>query len=100
MDSFLRDLKFSARSFVKHPGFAVVVVLTLALGIAANTTIFSTVDALLLHPFSFPSQQRLIVLWEQNLEIGTTRGSVAPGNLTDSCSHSRDANIAAAFPRS
>jgi putative ABC transport system permease protein len=83
MDSLLRDLKFSARSLLKHPGFAAVAVLTLALGIAANTTIFSTVDALILHPFSFPNQQRLLVLWEQNLAVGTLHGSVAPGNFTD-----------------
>lgn len=83
MDSLWRDLKYSARSLMKHPGFTAVAVLTLALGIAANTTIFSTVDALLLHPFSFPNQQRLLVVWEQNLAVGTTRGSVAPGNFTD-----------------
>jgi putative ABC transport system permease protein len=83
MDSLLRDLKLSARSLLKHPGFAAVAVLTLALGIAANTTIFSTVDALILHPFSFPNQQRLLVLWEQNLAVGNIRGSVAPGNFID-----------------
>ena len=83
MDSLLRDLKFAVRSLLKHPGFAAVAVLTLALGIAANTTIFSTEDALILHPFSFPNQQRLLVLWEHNPAVGTTRGSVAPGNFTD-----------------
>ena len=83
MDSFLRDLKFSARSLLKYPGFAAVAILTLALGIAANTTIFSTLDALILHPFSFPTQDRLLVLWEQNLTVGTVRGSVAPGNFSD-----------------
>jgi putative ABC transport system permease protein len=83
MDSWLRDLKFSIRTIVRYPGFAAVVVLTLAVGIAANTTIFSAVDALLLHPFSFPNQKRLLVLWEQNLAVGTMRGSVAPGNFTD-----------------
>ena len=83
MDSLLRDLALAARSFLKHPGFAVIAVLTLALGIAANTTIFSTLDALILHPFSFPNQERLLVLWEQNLAVGTVRGSVAPGNFTD-----------------
>ena len=83
MDSLLRDLALSARSFLKHPGFALIAVLTLALGIAANTTIFSTLDALILHPFSFPNQERLLVLWEKNLAVGTVRGSVAPGNFTD-----------------
>ena len=83
MDSLLRDVKFSARSLLKNRGFTAVAVLTLALGIAANTTIFSTLDALILHPFSFPNQQRLLVLWEQNRALGTVRGSVAPGNFTD-----------------
>jgi putative ABC transport system permease protein len=83
MESLLQDLKLSARSLLKHPGFAIVAVLTLALGIAANTTIFSTVDALLLHPFSFPNEQRLLVSWEQNLAVGNVRGSVSPGNFTD-----------------
>jgi putative ABC transport system permease protein len=83
MESLLRDLKFSARSLAKRPGFAVVAVLTLALGIAANTTIFSTEDALILHPFSFPNQERLLVFWERNAAVGTVRGSVAPGNFGD-----------------
>ena len=83
MDSLLRDVKFSIRSLLKHPGFAAVAVLTLALGIGANTTIFSTVDALILHPFSFPNQERLVVVWEQNRAVGIQRGEVAPGNFTE-----------------
>ena len=83
MDSLLRDLRFSARSLLKHPGFTAIAVITLALGIGANTTIFSAVDALLLHPFSFPNQQRLVVLWEQNLAVGNVHGAVSPGNFND-----------------
>src|SRR5258706_4172393 len=83
MTTLFKDIRYSLRSLLKHPGFTAVVVATLALGIAANTTIFSTVDALLLHPFSFPNQERLLVLWEQNPAVGTVRGSVAPGNFTD-----------------
>jgi len=83
MTTLFKDIRSSVRSLLKHPGFTAVVVATLALGIAANTTIFSTVDALLLHPFSFPNQERLLVLWEQNPAVGTVRGSVAPGNFTD-----------------
>src|SRR4026207_1172512 len=89
MQSLLRDLALSGRSFLKHPGFAVIAVLTLALGIAANTTIFSTLDALILHPFSFPNQERLLVLWGRTLAVGTVRGSVAPGNFTDWLEQSR-----------
>jgi len=83
MKTLLKEIRYSVRSLLKHPGFTAVVVATLAVGIAANTTIFSTVDALLLHPFSFPNQERLLVLWEQNPAVGTLRGSVAPGNFTE-----------------
>src|SRR5258705_10703183 len=79
MTTLFKDIRYSVRSLLKHPGFTAVVVATLALGIAANTTIFSTVDALLLPPFSFPNQERLLVLWEQNPAVGTVRGSVAQG---------------------
>jgi len=85
MDTLLRDIRYGVRSLMKHPGFTAVAVLTLALGIGANTTIFSTVDALILHPFSFPNQDRLVVVWEQNLAVGVdmVRGSVAPGNFIE-----------------
>jgi putative ABC transport system permease protein len=83
MDSLLRDLKFSARSLLKHKTFTAVAVLTLAIGIGANTTIFSAVDALLLHPFSFPNQDRLVVVYEQNRAVGIQRGEVAPGNFVE-----------------
>ncbi len=83
METLIRDIRYGIRSLLKRPGFVAVAVITLALGIGANTTIFSTVDALILHPFSFPNQERLLVLWEQNLEVGNVRGAVAPGNFTD-----------------
>jgi putative ABC transport system permease protein len=89
MKTLLKDIRYGVRSLLKHPGFTAVVVATLALGIAANTTIFSSVDALLLHPFSFPNQERLLVLWEQNPAVGTVRGSVAPGNFTDWREHNQ-----------
>ena len=83
MDTFLKDLRYGIRGLLKRPGFTSIAVITLALGIGANTTIFSTVDALLLHPFSFPNQDRLVVVWEQNKAVGVQRGSVAPGNFTE-----------------
>src|SRR5437660_12517565 len=83
MDSVIKDLRFGIRILLKRPGFTAIAVITLALSIGANTTIFSAVDALILRPFSFPNQSRLVVVWEQNLAVGNVRGAVAPGVFTD-----------------
>ncbi|MGH9937816.1 MAG: ABC transporter permease, partial [Blastocatellia bacterium] len=65
--------------------FTMIAVITLALGIAANTTIFSAADALILRPFNFPHQERLVMIWERSTtQGGFDHGSaVAPGNFTD-----------------
>jgi putative ABC transport system permease protein len=83
MQTLWQEISYGLRMLKKSPGFTLVAVIAIGLGISANTTIFSSVDALLLRPFSFPNQERLVMLWERNLEIGMTRGSVAPGNLTE-----------------
>ena len=81
MNTFIQDLRYGARILIKHRGVTLVAVLATAVGIAANTTIFSTMHSLILRPFNFANQDRLIVVWEQNLSVGNVRGSVAPGNF-------------------
>ena len=61
----MNDLKFAFRQLRKNPGFTAVAVLTLALGIGANTAIFSVIDAVLLRPLPFPDPERLVMVWNQ-----------------------------------
>ncbi len=63
LDRFRQDLVYAARTFARNPGFTCVVILTLALGIGATTTMFSVVNAVLLHPLPFPNASRLVVIW-------------------------------------
>src|SRR6266568_2954495 len=60
METMLQDLRYAIRSLVNAPGFALVAVLTLAIGIGANTAIFSAVDTVLLKPLPFPDGNRLV----------------------------------------
>ena len=68
METFVKDVSYAIRGLLKHPGFTAVAVLTLALGLGANSAIFSFVNGVLLHPFPFPASDRLIVLSEKNPE--------------------------------
>jgi putative ABC transport system permease protein len=83
LEAILQDIRYAVRILLKQPGFTLVATLATALGIAANTAVFSTAHALILRPFNFPEQDRLIVLWEQNLELGNVRSAVAAANFND-----------------
>lgn len=78
----LNDLRFAARMLLKSPGFVVVAVLTLALGIGSNTVIFSLVDSWLVHPIDFRDPDRLVCLWETDTKKGWIN-TVAPANFLD-----------------
>jgi predicted permease len=77
------DLRLAARALGKNPGFTTVAVLTLALGIGANTAIFSVVYATLLRPLPFPDPERLVAIYSQFLALNLSRGGCSPAEYYD-----------------
>jgi putative ABC transport system permease protein len=83
MESFWQDLRFGLRQLLVKPGFTAIATLSLALGIGANTAIFSLVDAVLLRPLPFHDPDRLAIVWEDAAKIGFPRNTPAPANYAD-----------------
>jgi predicted permease len=84
LQSVISDCRYGLRQLRKHPGFTAVVVLTLALGIGANTAIFSMVNALLLHPYNFRNLDSLVRVWEdRGIDEGYDARYIAPADAED-----------------
>jgi len=83
MDTLLQDVRYSVRRLIKRPGFAVVVIATLGLGIGANTAIFSVVKSVLLAPLPYPEPDRLMMVWETKPAANRDRNVVNPQNYLD-----------------
>ena len=83
MDALRQDLTFALRGLRRNPGVTLIAILALALGIGANTALFSVVNAVLLRPLPFPDADRLVRVYETNRLKGWDRNSVAPANFLD-----------------
>jgi putative ABC transport system permease protein len=83
MLTLLKDLRYSLRTLRKAPGFTVVALLVLALGIGANTAIFSVVNSLVLRPLPYPAADRLALIWETDLKDGIQREGPSGPNFLD-----------------
>jgi predicted permease len=99
LEDFAGDLRYAARSLRLAPGFTLAAVLSLAIGVGANTAIFSAVDGILLKPLPFSQPNRLVALFQNDRKRGVDHDDVAPANFADWHARSRAfAGLAAAEP--
>jgi predicted permease len=83
MESLLQDFRYALRQLRKSPGFAIAAILTLALGMGANTVMFSVLNTVLLRPLPYPEPNRLVQIWETDLRRGDTHSVISPYNFID-----------------
>src|SRR5262245_20053127 len=83
MDTLRHDLRYALRMLLRQPGMTATILLTLALGIGANTAVFSVVYAVLLRPLPYQDPERLVMVWEKRPREGVFDNSVSPADFLD-----------------
>lgn len=90
MGTLMQDVKYGCRMLIKSPGFTIIAVLALALGIGANTAMFSYVNAWVLHPLPYPHSDKLVLLLGENKTSGSLDRMISAGDFYDLQRESRD----------
>ena len=80
---FLQDVRYGLRTLAKNPGFTIVAIAALALGIGANTAIFSVVNSVLLRPLPFKDPNQLVMVWDEQTHLGFPKDTPTPANFLD-----------------
>jgi predicted permease len=83
LEQLQQDIRLGLRQLRKNPGFAAVAILTLALGIGANTAIFSVINSVLLRPLPYHDPENLVMVWESNSQHINSHNTVSPPNFLD-----------------
>src|SRR6185369_16599282 len=83
MENLLQDVRYGVRTLLQTPSFSIVAIIALALGIGANTAIFSVVNAVLLRPLPFQRSEQLVAVWENDYQRGQERGSFSYPDFED-----------------
>ena len=95
LETLIADLRYGARALLKHPGYALLAVLTLGLGIGANTAIFSVINGVLLKPLPYEHGDRLVVLQQSRAALGPAATSASPSpNTSTTASAARTCSTA------
>jgi predicted permease len=99
-DMLLQDIRYALRLMRQRPGFTAIVVLTLALGIGANTAVFTVINGVLLRPLPLKDPDRIVMIWENDRINAKPRYPVAPANFKDWQEQTRGFEHVAAFRES
>jgi len=97
MENLVQDLRYGVRMLLQKPAFTFVVVLALAVGIGANSAIFSVVNAVLLRPLPYSDPERLVMIWMDNSRINIAEDWHSFPNYTDYRDHNEVLESIAAF---
>ena len=97
MEALIKDLAYGIRSLLKHPGFTAIAIVTLALGIGANTAMFSVINGVLLRPLPYQQPERIVTIWEESPERGMEQLPVSFANLQEWVSQNNSFDQIAAY---